>query len=89
MSVVSEGSFDRFFIKLLKIRVLIWQGNAITGMMMDWKILEWEIPYLETGFGQAEEDAWLHQLISRLEPEIQELVLLRFGQHLTLGELRK
>ena len=49
--------------------------------------LEWEIPYLETGFGKAEEDAWLHQLISRLEPEIQELVLLRFGQDLTLGEI--
>ncbi len=49
--------------------------------------LKSEPEYLEKGFGRAEEDVWLHQIICKLEPDIQEIILLRFGQELSLKEI--
>lgn len=48
--------------------------------------LEQEPGYLEAGFQKAEADAGLCQLVQNLEDEEQEIVLLRFGQDLTLRE---
>lgn len=44
--------------------------------------LEQELDYVETGFIQAKEDVCLHQVIHKLDTEIQEIMLLRFGQEL-------
>ncbi len=44
--------------------------------------LEQELDYVETGFIQAEEDVCLQQVIHKLDTEIQEIMLLRFGQEL-------
>ena len=48
--------------------------------------LEQEPRYSEAGFEKTEDDVWLQQLISNLEPESQEILLLRFGQNLTIRE---
>ena len=39
------------------------------------------------GFALTEEELSLRALTARLEPELQELVLLRFGQQLKLREI--
>lgn len=49
--------------------------------------LEWEPDYSENGFGQAEGDLYLHQMIQNLEPDMQEILILRFGQNLTIKEI--
>ena len=48
--------------------------------------LEQEPGYLEAGFEQTEDDVWLQQLIRNLDSEVQEILLLRFGQNLTIRE---
>ena len=46
-----------------------------------------EPAYLEAGFALTEEELSLRALTARLEPELRELVLLRFGQQLRLREI--
>ena len=46
-----------------------------------------EPAYQEAGFALTEEELSLRALTARLEPELQELVLLRFGQQLKLREI--
>lgn len=41
---------------------------------------------MEAGFEQTEDDVWLQQLIRNLDSEVQEILLLRFGQNLTIRE---
>lgn len=48
--------------------------------------LEQEQGYLEAGFEKTEDDVWLQQLIKNLDSEVQEILLLRFGQNLTIRE---
>lgn len=49
--------------------------------------LKQEPDYVETGFIQAEEDMCLHQAVRKLDKEIQEMMLLRFGQEVSLKEI--
>lgn len=44
-----------------------------------------EEPYVEKGFDQPEEDLYGH--INRLEPEVQEIIKLRFYEELSLQEI--
>ncbi len=46
-----------------------------------------EPAYQEVGFALTEEELSLRALTARLGPELQELVLLRFGQQLKLREI--
>ncbi len=46
-----------------------------------------EPAYQEAGFAQTEEELSLRALTARLEPELRELVLLRFAQQLKLREI--
>lgn len=48
--------------------------------------LEQEPRYLEAGFEQTEDDVWLQQFIHTMDTETQEILLLRFGQNLTIRE---
>ena len=49
-------------------------------MIPIWSNWKQEPRYSEAGFEKTEDDVWLQQLISNLEPESQEILLLRFGQ---------
>ncbi len=46
-----------------------------------------EPAYVEEGFGQAESALTLRQMVSGLPPQQREIVILRFGQELTLREI--
>ena len=46
-----------------------------------------EIAYSETGFEEVQSDLLLKQLVTGLPNDLQEIVLLRFGQDLTLREI--
>lgn len=46
-----------------------------------------EPAYQEAGFALTEEELSLRALTARLEPDLRELVLLRFGQQLKLREI--
>lgn len=48
--------------------------------------LEQEPWYLEDGFEQTEDNVWLQQFIHTMDTEAQEILLLRFGQNLTIRE---
>lgn len=45
--------------------------------------------YSETGFDEIDSDIALKQLVCRLPQETQEIVILRFGQDLTMREIAK
>ena len=45
--------------------------------------------YTEQGFAKADEDLQLLNLVRDLDVEMKEVVLLRFGQDLTLKEIAK
>lgn len=49
--------------------------------------LDTEPQYMENGFEGAEEDLQLRQLVRNLKAELQEIVILRFGQELTMREI--
>lgn len=46
-----------------------------------------EFAYSEPGFDETHDDMALRQLVSSLPDDLQEIVLLRFGQDLTLREI--
>ena len=46
-----------------------------------------EFSYVEEGFDQAESALALRQMVSGLPPQQREIVILRFGQELTLQEI--
>lgn len=50
---------------------------------------EWEsdFPYEEEGFQTVQDDLQLRQLVRNLPGKLQEIILLRFGQDLTLREI--
>lgn len=43
--------------------------------------------YIEKGFDEVDEDVQLRQFVRSLKPELQEIVILRFGQELTMREI--
>lgn len=49
--------------------------------------LDTEPHYTESGFAQVDEDMQLKQLVRNLKAELQEIVILRFGQELTMREI--
>jgi len=46
-----------------------------------------EFAYSESGFEEIQSDMTLKQLVSGLSNDLQEIVLLRFGQDLTIREI--
>lgn len=46
-----------------------------------------EISYVEQGFEDAADQLFVRELIRKLEPSVQEIVFLRFGQDLKLREI--
>ncbi len=46
-----------------------------------------EFSYMEYGYQAIESDLQIHTLVSELSEELREVVLLRFGQELTLKEI--
>ena len=46
-----------------------------------------EFPYTEQGFLEIESDIQIRQMTSRLPGQLREVVLLRYGQNLTLREI--
>lgn len=46
-----------------------------------------EFAYSEPGFEEVQSDLFLKQLVNRLPNDLQEIVLLRFGQDLTMREI--
>ncbi|NBJ93762.1 RNA polymerase sigma factor [Parablautia muri] len=51
--------------------------------------LQIDFAYSEPGFESVQSDMALKQLVSSLPSDLQEIVLLRFGQDLTLREIAK
>lgn len=49
--------------------------------------LQSEYPYEEKGFEQVQSDIQLQQLVKSLPDELSEIVILRFGQDLTMKEI--
>lgn len=49
--------------------------------------LDTEPQYMENGFEEVEEDLQLRRLVRNLKAELQEIVILRFGQELTIREI--
>lgn len=46
-----------------------------------------EILYTEPGFEETAEQIFIRELVRKLEPSVQEIVILRFGQDLKLREI--
>ncbi len=46
-----------------------------------------EIMYAEPGFQEAAEQIYIRELVRKLEPSTQKIVILRFGQDLKLREI--
>lgn len=54
---------------------------------MSFEELTIEVTYLESGFEEIQSDMALKQLIRGLPDDLQEIVLLRFGQDLTIRQI--
>ena len=46
-----------------------------------------DISYAEQGFEEAADQLFIKELVRKLEPSAQEIVILRFGQDLKLREI--
>lgn len=46
-----------------------------------------ELCYAEQGFEEAADQMFIRELVRKLEPSVQEIVILRFGQDLKLREI--
>ena len=80
------GQFRPFLYKIAKnVCIDLHRASARDGPALE--SLPEEPSYQEAGFAQTEEALHLRALTAKLDPDLRELVLLRFGQQLKLKEI--
>ena len=81
-----DGQFRPFLYKIAKnVCIDLHRAAARDGPALE--SLPEEPAYQEAGFARTEDALRLRALTAKLEPPLQELVLLRFGQQLRLREI--
>ncbi len=83
---VSVGKFRAFLYKIAANTCKdLYRKKSITDVSME-EIQE-EFSYMEYGYQKVESDMQIRSSVSGLSEELREVVLLRFGQELTLKEI--
>lgn len=83
---IHKGKFKPFLYKIAaNTCVDIRRKNRYSEVSLE--DLEIELAYSEPGFEEVESDIELKHLVSKLPSDLQEIVLLRFGQDLTIREI--
>lgn len=83
---ISKGKFRAFLYKIAA-NTCIDMGRKKWTTEAPLDDLEAEPQYMESGFDQVDEEIQLRRLVRNLKAELQEIVVLRFGQELTLREI--